>query len=99
MTTTLGRRVGLLEGAVQRQLRRQFGEGVVRLRETMAPEHARLVVRWMHAHGLGEQPEYMYCVRFAGEELWGESAEPSQMLYADLFERYLEPDTSNPPEG
>jgi nitrile hydratase subunit beta len=43
------------------------------------------------AHGRGEQPEHMYCVRFAGRELWGESAEPREVLYADLFERYLEP--------
>jgi hypothetical protein len=55
MTTTLGRRVGLLEGAVQRELRRQLGAAVVRLRETMAPEHARLVVSWMREHGLGER--------------------------------------------
>jgi hypothetical protein len=55
MTTTLGRRVGLLEGAVQRELRRQCGAAVVRLRETMAPEHARQVVSWMRGHGLGER--------------------------------------------
>ncbi len=29
----LGRRVGILEGAVQHELRRQFGAAVVRLRE------------------------------------------------------------------
>jgi len=55
MTTTLGRRVGLLEGAVQRELRRQLGTAVVCLREMMAPEHARLVVSWMREHGLGER--------------------------------------------
>jgi hypothetical protein len=53
--SALTRRVGLLEGAVQRELRRQFGDAVVRLRETMAPEHARLVASWMREHGGGER--------------------------------------------
>jgi hypothetical protein len=54
---TLGRRVGPLEGAVQRELRRQFAAAAVQLRETMAPAHARLVAGWLrdHEHERGDQ--------------------------------------------
>lgn len=44
-----------------------------------------------HAHGEGECPEHVYAVRFPGEELWGESAEPGTSVVVDLFESYLEP--------
>lgn len=44
-----------------------------------------------NAHGLGEQPQTLYNVRFDGRELWGESAEPDQVLTLDLWDSYLEP--------
>ncbi|HEU5422865.1 MAG TPA: nitrile hydratase subunit beta [Nitrolancea sp.] len=44
-----------------------------------------------NALGLGEQPQHLYSVQFAGDELWGPDAEPGQYLYLDLFEPYLEP--------
>ena len=44
-----------------------------------------------HAHGLGEQPQHVYAVRFDARELWGEAAEPRQFVYLDLWESYLEP--------
>ena len=44
-----------------------------------------------NAHGLGEQPQPLYSVRFGARELWGESAEPNQHVYVDLWESYLEP--------
>jgi nitrile hydratase len=44
-----------------------------------------------NAHGLGRQPQMVYSVRFRADELWGESAEPNQLLYIDLWESYLEP--------
>ena len=45
-----------------------------------------------NAHGLGEQPQMLYSVRFAGRELWGDSAEPGQVVYLDLWDSYLDPD-------
>ena len=45
-----------------------------------------------NAHGLGEQPQPLYTVRFTARELWGESAEPNQTVTLDLWESYLEPD-------
>ena len=43
------------------------------------------------AHGLGDQPQHVYSVRFEAGELWGEVAEPRQRVYLDLWESYLEP--------
>jgi nitrile hydratase subunit beta len=47
-----------------------------------------------HAHGLGEHPHTVYNVRFDAQELWGESAEPRQVVSIDLWESYLEPASS-----
>jgi nitrile hydratase len=43
------------------------------------------------AHGRGPSPEPLYSVCFDARELWGESAEPSQSVYLDLWESYLAP--------
>jgi nitrile hydratase subunit beta len=42
------------------------------------------------AQGQGDQPEPLYSVRFAAEELWGTSAEPREAVHLDLWESYLE---------
>ena len=42
------------------------------------------------AHGLGENLHPVYNVRFDGQELWGESAEPGLTITLDLWESYLE---------
>ena len=34
--------------------------------------------------------EPLYRIKFEGEELWGEEAEPNQVLYIDMFESYLD---------
>lgn len=39
----------------------------------------------------GEDPQYLYNVRFAGPELWGEEADPRLSVALDLWEPYLEP--------
>jgi nitrile hydratase subunit beta len=44
-----------------------------------------------NAHGRGEQPQPLYSVRFEARELWGESAEPNQVVHIDLWESYLRP--------
>jgi len=44
-----------------------------------------------NAHGLGEQPQPLYSVRFDARELWGEQAERGQWVHIDLWESYLEP--------
>jgi nitrile hydratase beta subunit len=44
-----------------------------------------------NAHGLGENPQPLYIVRFEARELWGDSAEPREAVYLDLWDSYLEP--------
>ena len=44
-----------------------------------------------NAHGLGEQPQPLYQVRFEAAELWGQDANGRGAVYLDLWESYLEP--------
>lgn len=60
-------------------------------RGEIARAHPAMVYPDDHAHGRGENPHYLYSVRFAGRELWGPEAEPDTAVYLDLFEPYLEP--------
>ena len=41
--------------------------------------------------GTEAPPQPLYAVRFAGRELWGESAEANSVVYIDMWESYLEP--------
>ncbi|TVR07476.1 MAG: nitrile hydratase subunit beta [Salinarimonadaceae bacterium] len=44
-----------------------------------------------NAHGQGEEPQWLYTVRFSGLELWGEEADPEVVVSIDAWESYLEP--------
>lgn len=46
-----------------------------------------------NAQGLGEQPQWLYTVVFAGSELWGEDAAEGLTVSVDAWEPYLEPVT------
>lgn len=41
--------------------------------------------------GKGDDPQWLYTVRFAARELWGEAADPTVTVSIDAFEPYLEP--------
>jgi nitrile hydratase subunit beta len=41
--------------------------------------------------GKGEDPKWLYTVRFDGRELWGEDADPTIQVSVDAWEPYLEP--------
>lgn len=43
-----------------------------------------------HAHGEGEDPHHLYCVRFEARELWGPDAPARDSVRLDLWEPYLE---------
>ncbi|MCC6849108.1 MAG: nitrile hydratase subunit beta [Deltaproteobacteria bacterium] len=60
-------------------------------RGVVASMHAAYVFPDTNAHGRGEDPQYLYNVRFGAAELWGAGAEPGMSLRIDLFEPYLEP--------
>lgn len=44
-----------------------------------------------HAHDLGEQPHWLYCVAFPATALWGSEADPAITVSTDCWEPYLEP--------
>lgn len=51
--------------------------------------HGAWVYPDANAHGKGEQPNQLYTISFAGEELWGNGCEPGTTVCLDLFEPYL----------
>ncbi len=51
--------------------------------------HGTFVYPDTNAHGRGEQPQPLYCVRFDARELWGPDAARRDHLYIDLWEDYL----------
>ena len=44
-----------------------------------------------HAHGAGEQPQWLYTVVFTAAELWGRDAQPGTNVSIDAWEPYLLP--------
>ena len=44
-----------------------------------------------NATGAGENPQWLYTVRFEGRELWGEAADPAVQVSVDAWEPYLVP--------
>jgi nitrile hydratase subunit beta len=43
-----------------------------------------------NAHGKGEDPKWLYTVRFDGRELWGDDGDPALKVSVDAWEPYLE---------
>jgi nitrile hydratase len=44
-----------------------------------------------NATGAGENPQWLYTVRFSGSELWGVGGDPTTTVSVDAWEPYLEP--------
>jgi nitrile hydratase beta subunit len=44
-----------------------------------------------NARGAGEDPQWLYTVRFSGGELWGPDGDPTTQVSVDAWESYLEP--------
>lgn len=53
--------------------------------------HGAHVLPDTHAHGAGEQPQWLYTVRIDGDALWGADAEPGLTVTIEAWESYLEP--------
>ena len=61
--------------------------------------HAGIVERVQGSHvfpdsavtGRGDDPQWLYTVRFAASELWGADADPTVHVSIEAFEPYLEP--------
>lgn len=41
------------------------------------------------AHDYGDDPQWLYTVRFSARELWGDDRNPNDHVHADLWEPYL----------
>ena len=58
---------------------------------TVTATHGCHVFPDSNAHGLGEDPQWLYTVSFDGRELWGGEADAALTVSIDAFEAYLEP--------
>ena len=58
---------------------------------TVTRVHGAHVFPDSQAHGGGEDPQWLYTVRFDARELWGEDADPTVSVSIDAFEPYLTP--------
>jgi len=52
--------------------------------------HGAFVFPDSNAAFQGENPQYLYSVRFCARELWGEQAAAGDSVYLDLWESYFE---------
>jgi nitrile hydratase len=57
---------------------------------TVEHDHGVFAFPDTHAHGLGEQPQHCYSVRFPAREVWGPAASERDTLRVDLFDDYLD---------
>ena len=57
---------------------------------TVEKDHGVFAFPDSQAHGLGEQPQQCYSVRFAARDLWGSTAHERDALCADVFDDYLD---------
>lgn len=62
---------------------------------TVERHHGGFVFADTRAHGLGDQPQHLYSIRFEARELWGASAAERDAVYLDLWESYLEAEASS----
>ena len=59
-------------------------------RGTIECDHGAHVFPDSNAKFEGENPQYLYTVRFEARELWGEAANPADAVYLDLGKSYLD---------
>jgi nitrile hydratase beta subunit len=58
---------------------------------TIEINHGCHVFADLNSLGVGENPQWLYTVRFDGPELWGKDADPTSSVSVDAWESYLEP--------
>lgn len=56
--------------------------------------HGVFVFPDTNAHDRGENPQWLYTVRFSGSELWGDEADPTLTVSIDAWESYFESDAN-----
>lgn len=58
---------------------------------TIEKDHGVFGLPDTNAHGKGETPQHVYCVRFSAQSVWGASASPRDSFYVDMWDDYLDP--------
>ena len=58
-------------------------------RGTVVRLHGGFTFPDTRAHGQGDHPQHLYCVRFTARELWGDDAPARDSLCLDLWDSYL----------
>lgn len=85
----IGDRVRTRRGGVDHHSRLPgYAQGRVGIVERV---HGTHVFADANAQGLGEQPQWLYTVAFAGRELWGDGAQAGLSVSVDAWDDYLEP--------
>ena len=57
---------------------------------TIELKHGCHVFADLNSLGVGENPQWLYTVRFDGPELWGKDTDPALSISVDAWESYLE---------
>jgi hypothetical protein len=57
---------------------------------TIELNHGCHVFADVNSLGKGEDPQWLYTVRFDGRELWGRDGDPTLTVSVDAWEPYLE---------
>jgi nitrile hydratase subunit beta len=57
---------------------------------TIELNHGAHVFADLNSLGVGENPQWLYTVRFDGKELWGAEGDPTSSVSIDAWESYLE---------
>ena len=57
---------------------------------TIELNHGCHVFADLNSLGAGENPQWLYTVRFDGKELWGADGDPTLSVSIDAWESYLE---------
>ena len=57
---------------------------------TIELNHGCHVFADLNSLGVGENPQWLYTVRFDGPELWGKDSDPTSSVSVDAWESYLE---------
>ena len=69
----------------------RIADTITRFSGTVDRVHGVFVFQDTAVYSKGEKPQYVYSVRFAARDLWGQQAAPKDAVYLDLCNDYLEP--------
>ena len=57
---------------------------------TVAADHGVFVFPDTNAHRKGQKPQHVYSVVFSAREVWGDAGHPSDRMYVDVWDDYMD---------